>query len=79
MWRRVQVGEMKPLSECSRRISKSPLVDLGEDIEERKEQVGENHIANQKTKEWPVKNDIGIDVERLRDERRYPTRESRPL
>lgn len=51
MWRRVQVGEMKPLSECSRRISKSPLVDLGEDIEERKEQVGENHIANQKTKE----------------------------
>lgn len=54
--------------------SKSPLVDLGEDIELYKEQMGRNHATNLETIRKPTRNDVGINVERLSEERRYPTR-----
>lgn len=59
--------EMKPLIVNALDASfKSTLVEIGEDIEEREEQVGENHVAHHEAKEGPVRNDV--DVKRLNEE-----------
>lgn len=52
---------------------KSPLVDEDKDIEEREEQMKDNHVTNQEVKDRPIRNDV--DVKRFSEEQRYPARE----
>lgn len=54
--------------------SKSHLFDNGEETEEK---IKDNYVGNQERKEGPTRNDV--DVERLGEKRRYPTRERHPL
>ena len=57
--------------------SKSPLFDGGEQTVDDKERVGGNGVAIEESCEKSANNDIF--VESLDEERRYPTRERRPL
>lgn len=56
---------------------KLPLFDGGRDFEERHEQVGENGVAIEEVIEELAMN--GVELETFVEERRYPTRERRPL